>query len=81
MRAADQDIAIAVAGDQAILDGRGSAQLLDQEEADDQQQQGDGDADKTRGLPLGDLVARGFLKQRTMCIQATLLLQRGMGSA
>ena len=81
MRAGHQGIAIATAGHQAVLDRGGCAKLLHQEQADDQKQQGDGDADKTGGLARGDLVAHGLLKQRTMYVQTALLLQRIIRSA
>ena len=81
MRAGDQGIAIAAAGHQAVLDRGRCAKLLHQVKSYDQKQQGDHDADKAGRLAGGDLVAHGLLKQRTMYVQTTLLLQRGIRSA
>ncbi len=81
MRAGDGQIAAASTGKQAILYRGSAAKLLDQEQTHDKEQQRDRDADKARSLACGDFVAHGLLDQRTMHEQATLLLQRGIGSA
>ncbi len=76
MRGGDQQVAVVASRHQAVLNGGGRAQLLHQEQPDNQQQQGDHDANKTGGLARRDLVAGGFVEQRTMCIQTTLPLRR-----
>ena len=58
------------AGHQAILDRRLGVQFVHQEQANHQQQQGDGDAGQARRLPVGGLLV--FLDQ-----PGTLLLHRG----
>ena len=81
MRHGYQSVAVAAAGHQAVLDSGRSAKLPNQEKTGDQKQQDDGDTDKTGGLARSDRVVRGFLHKRTMCIQTTLLLRRGLPSA
>lgn len=63
-------------GHQAILERCGGTQLLNQEEAAYEQQQYDGDAHETLGLPLGDLVLRIVILPMVMCVHRTLPLGR-----
>jgi len=51
------DDAVGAPGEQAILDHRGVMELVDEEEADDEEKEGDRHGCQAGGLPVGILVS------------------------
>jgi hypothetical protein len=63
-------------GHQAVLQGRGSSQLMNQKQTTDEQQDDDRNTHKASGLPLGDLVLGILIQPMVMAIHRILPLGR-----